>query len=213
MYIHIDETGDLGMDFQNKRPSRFFVITLLVCETTEALYFVRKAAQNTLERKLNYGHKRKKNEVKGLNTTLEIKQYFHKKLSFRTDINIHSIVLDKKCLSETVDHIDQHRIYVKMCSLALETVVIKNNAGFIHLIADRCKRGIEARDFSLTLRTTLEKRLPFTAKITVEQISSTEDYALQAVDMFSYGIFCKHEFSSTDWYAMFKHQIFHEGML
>jgi len=27
MYLYLDESGDLGFDFKNKKPSRFFVIT------------------------------------------------------------------------------------------------------------------------------------------------------------------------------------------
>lgn len=28
MYLYLDESGDLGFDFENKKPSRFFVITI-----------------------------------------------------------------------------------------------------------------------------------------------------------------------------------------
>jgi len=30
MIIYLDESGDLGFDFENKQPSRYFVITVLV---------------------------------------------------------------------------------------------------------------------------------------------------------------------------------------
>jgi len=33
MFIFLDESGDLGFDFENKSPSQKFVITLLVCES------------------------------------------------------------------------------------------------------------------------------------------------------------------------------------
>lgn len=213
MFIHLDEAGDLGLDFTKKKTSKFFIITLLVCETSEALNEARKAAKKTLQRKLNNKTKRLKNELKGAGTTLPIKQYFYKKIAARSDVKIHSIVLNKKRLAATAGRIDQHRIYVKMSHLALQNVGIESNRSFVHIIADRCKRGIEAADFSFTLRTEVEKILPLTSIVTMEQIPSTSDYALQAVDLFSYGMFSKYEFSQTDWYEMFEDKIYSEVLI
>ena len=213
MYIFLDESGDLGFNFDNKKTSKFFVITLLACETKEALFAVRKTVQKTLQRKLNHQKKRRKHEVKGSSTTLAVKQYFYKALTNRNDIKIHSIILNKERLASQVEHLDQHRIYVKMGYLALEKVNIKNNASFVHIIADRCKRGIEAKDFSASLRTSVEKLLPLTSIVTMEQIRSTDDYALQAVDLFSYGIFCKHEFNDAGWYEIFDKKVSSEVLI
>lgn len=33
MIIYLDESGDLGFDFASKRPSRKFVVALLVCDS------------------------------------------------------------------------------------------------------------------------------------------------------------------------------------
>lgn len=99
MYVFIDESGDLGTDFDNKKPSKFFVITLLVCSTNDALHTVKKAIQKTLQRKLNHRSKRQKPEIKGTETTLEIKHYFYKKLIGINDIKIYAVILNKKRLA------------------------------------------------------------------------------------------------------------------
>lgn len=184
MFILLDESGDLGFDFKNKSPSNYFIITLLVCQTRDALADTRKSIYKTLQRKLNHNKKRIKNEVKGTSTTLSIKEYFFNKLSLRKDIKVYSIILNKKKLLSHISHIDQHRIYMKMSYLALKKVKISKNAPFVHIIVDRCKRGTQAADLSLTLRADLEKLLPLTSIVTVEQISSANDRGLQAVDLF-----------------------------
>ena len=213
MYIFLDESGDLGFNFDNSKTTKFFAITLLVCETREALYIARKAIQQTLNRKLNHGKKRQKQEVKGNSTTLAIKQHFYKKLAERSDIKIHSIILNKKRLLTQIDHIDQHRIYVKMSYSVLKNVNIKSDTSFVHIIADRCKRGIEAKDFSHTLRSDVEKLLPLTSSVKMEQIPSKKDFGLQAVDLFSYGVFCKHEFNDVAWYEIFEDKISSETLI
>lgn len=38
MIIYLDESGDLGFDFTNKKPSKKFVIILLVCKDKSASF-------------------------------------------------------------------------------------------------------------------------------------------------------------------------------
>lgn len=213
MYVFIDESGDLGTDFDNKKPSKFFVITLLICETNQALKTIKKSIEKTLKRKLNCSSKSPKDEIKGTNTTLKIKQYFYNQIAHLDDIQIYSVILNKKRLTSQIQKIDQHRIYLKMCYIAFENVGIKSDCTFAQIIADRCKSGIEAKDFSHSLRAELEKRMPFTSKIVIEQLSSKDDYGLQAVDLFSYGIFHKHEFGRKDWHEIYENKINSETLI
>lgn len=207
MYIYLDESGDLGFDFENKKPSKFFIITLLVCESRESLHRVRTEVKRTLNRKLNYRAKRIKNELKGNNTELSIKGHFYKNLIKRDDFKIHTVILDKQKLLLALGSINPHRIYVRMSYDALKSINIPKDLAFIHIAADRCKRGNEANDLASTLRSHLETLLPLNAKITIEQIPSTNEPALQAVDIFSYGIFRKYESKDLDWYNVFENKI------
>jgi hypothetical protein len=36
LYLYLDESGDLGFDFVNKKPSKFFVVTILALNGHEA---------------------------------------------------------------------------------------------------------------------------------------------------------------------------------
>jgi len=79
-YLYLDESGDLGFDFVNKKPSKFFTVTILALGSIEANRKLVKAVKVVLRRKLNPKGKRKRLvfELKGTGTTLEVKKYFYK---------------------------------------------------------------------------------------------------------------------------------------
>ncbi|MBM4055750.1 MAG: DUF3800 domain-containing protein [Planctomycetes bacterium] len=76
MIIFLDESGDLGFDFRKRKTTKKFVITLLVCNSDAARKEFTKAVMRTLKNKLNQKKKnsRQITELKGINTTLEIKR-------------------------------------------------------------------------------------------------------------------------------------------
>lgn len=77
LYLHLDESGDLGFDFLNKRPSNFFTICILVTNCKRDFLGISNAVKKTIKRKLNKNSKRNLcYELKGNNTSLEVKRYF-----------------------------------------------------------------------------------------------------------------------------------------
>jgi hypothetical protein len=60
LYLYLDESGDLGFDFVNKRPSKFFVVTILVVKDHNANRMLINRVKKTLRRKLNPKGKRKR---------------------------------------------------------------------------------------------------------------------------------------------------------
>ena len=81
-YLYLDESGDLGFDFVNKKPSKFFTVAVLAIKGIENNRKIQKAVKITLRRKLNPKSKRKRivEELKGEATNLEIKKYFYKRI-------------------------------------------------------------------------------------------------------------------------------------
>lgn len=213
MYLFLDESGDLGFDFQNKKPSYHFLMSLLVCETKEALFGINNAVKRTLHKKVNYKAKQPKKELKGNDTSLSVKRYFYRHVQQRSDFQLYTVILDKKRLLNQVSRVEQHRIYVRLCTQVLNHMTFSENLSFVHLWADRCKRGVEARDLNTLIRYNLENRLPLTTRITLEQVPSSEHYGLQAVDMFSYGFYRKHEHHDLDWYNVFNSEVFSEVVI
>lgn len=48
LIIYLDESGDSGFDFDNTRPSRFFVIMVLLCMDTQTNRATMQAVSRTL---------------------------------------------------------------------------------------------------------------------------------------------------------------------
>ncbi|MCF6156692.1 MAG: DUF3800 domain-containing protein [Candidatus Brocadia sp.] len=96
MFIYLDESGDLGFDFSKKKTTKKFVITLLVCNSDMARKEFTKAVRRTLKNKLNQKKKnsRQITELKGINTTLEIKRYFFRKYE-NNDMEWYKVYGDK----------------------------------------------------------------------------------------------------------------------
>lgn len=96
-YLFLDESGDLGFDFVQKKPSNFFVATILLVKGNESLKKCKIAVRRTIRNKLNTGGKRKRlvSELKGSGTTLEIKKYLYKQL-IGADISVYCLVLNKR---------------------------------------------------------------------------------------------------------------------
>ena len=81
MIIFLDESGDLGFDFESKRPSETFTITLLVCDNAVVVRRIERAVKRALKNKLNHKKStRKVSELKGSATSISIKQYFARHL-------------------------------------------------------------------------------------------------------------------------------------
>ncbi len=49
MFIYLDESGDLGFDFEKRKTTKKFVITLLVCNSDAARKELDKAVRCTLK--------------------------------------------------------------------------------------------------------------------------------------------------------------------
>ena len=71
MFIYLDESGDLGFDWTKAKTSRYFVITLLVCDGKHTQDKFRKAVRRTLKNKINHKKNKKRvvHELKGEETT------------------------------------------------------------------------------------------------------------------------------------------------
>jgi len=71
-YLYLDESGDPGFDFVNKRPSNFFTVTILLVKGMENNRALTNAVKKTISRKLDPKRKRKSidTELKGERTSI-----------------------------------------------------------------------------------------------------------------------------------------------
>jgi hypothetical protein len=81
VFIYLDESGDLGLNFKKRKTTKKFAITLLVCNSDAARKELDKAIRRTLKNKLN---RKKKNsrfitELKGTTATVHVKKILFQK--------------------------------------------------------------------------------------------------------------------------------------
>lgn len=213
MYIYLDESGDLGFDFSKNKTTKKFVVTLLVCESQNAIKEFEKAVKRTLKNKLN--RKKNKNrvvqELKGTTTTLEIKKYFYNQLK-DNDWKIYTLVLNKKRVFLDLKLKNaKSRLYNYVSRLLLEKLPLGTTFSNVRLVVDRSKNTREILDFNNYLKSQLEALLPLNTSLRIEHLTSQEMAGLQAVDLFCWGIFRKYEFNDCLWYNEFKDKIIYES--
>jgi hypothetical protein len=207
LFLYLDESGDLGFDFVNKRPSKFFVITILSVQGQQANRGLLKGVRRTVTRKLNPPARRSRivEELKGTATTLRIKRYFYAQVR-DIDFRIYSLILDKR---RAFDYLADNKAeaYNHISKLLLEKVPFEQARTSIDLVVDRSKQKPEILAFNDYMKSQLGARINPALPFRIAHYDSVENAALQAADMFSYGIFEGYERERWEWFDLFKEKI------
>ena len=197
-HLYLDESGDLGFDFVNKKPSKFFTITILAVSSDERNKALISATKKVIRKKLNPKNKNKIHELKGSQTTLEIKKYFYKQVK-EIKFGIYSITLNKKRLYDDLSR-NKDRVYNFIARQVIDQIPFeKFNDNAIDLIVDRSKGKPEISDFNGYIKGQLEAKITPKIPINIRHLKSHENHGLQACDLFSHGIFLKHERDKNEW--------------
>lgn len=207
-YLYLDESGDLGFDFVNKKPSKFFTVTILALENIETNRRLIKAIKVVLRRKLNPKNKRKRLvfELKGTGTTLEIKKYFYKQVK-DIEFGLWSMTLNKRRVYERLIK-EKSKIYNFIARQVLDRIPLeRDNNERVELIIDRSKSKREIEEFNSYIRNQLEGKLNPKTLLEMKHRKSHETPGLQAADIFCWGIFEKYERGRKEWREVFKDKI------
>ncbi len=186
-YLYLDESGDLGFDFVNKKPSKFFTVTILALSSYDANRQLLKAVKVTLRRKLNSQKNRKRMvyELKGTGTTLEVKKDVYDRLTK-----------------------NKSRVYNYIARQVLDQIPFEKNDGErVELIIDRSMAKPEIEEFNSYIRKQLEGRLSPNVPLDIYHWLSHENAGLQAADLFCWGIFRKYEKKDTDWFDIYSKKV------
>ncbi len=206
MIVYLDESGDLGFDFNKQGTSKYFVITVLVCKTRHCDRAVQKAVKRTLRNKMSASAE----ELKGVNTTLFIKQYFLKQIK-ETDWAIYSVILNKPRVNiELQNKTGKKKLYNYLSRVLIEQITFPKDIPTLTLVVDKMKNKKDIEDFNLYLENQLIAHLPLNCVFYPYHKDSKEHAGLQAVDLFCWGIFRKHMTRDESWYQCYKHKINYE---
>jgi Protein of unknown function (DUF3800) len=208
MFIYLDESGDLGFDFAKAGTSRWFVITLLVCDSAEVQKQIANAVRRTLKNKVNRRKtSRHTEELKGSGTTIEVKTYFYRQLP-ETGWKIYSMVVDKdrvSAISRTVG--GRKQLYNHIAREIVTKVNYPDSATQISLVVDKCKSKPEVHEFDESLSSQLAGLIPLQSRFIPTHEQSCNNPCLQAVDLFCWGIHRKHRDDDPEWYDIFSRKI------
>lgn len=206
-YLCLDESGDLGFDFVNRKPSRYFTICLLAASDPSSYYAIRRAIKRTLRQKVNKAGqaKRFKNEVKAIETTLEAKRYFYRRVA-KLRFGIYSLTLNKRRVFDRLTR-EKERVYNFVARHVLDKIPFEQAVDRVQIIVDRSKGHAEIAEFNTYIIRQLQGRLDPKIPLSIDHVNSEHEPALQATDLFAWGIFRKYERDDTKWFEIFREKI------
>jgi len=198
-FLYLDESGDLGFDFVNKKPSKFFTITIVAVKGVVANRALINSVKHTLKRKLH----KKANiaEIKGSKTAEEILCYFYSQCK-NIDFGIYSLTLNKRRLYEHLTK-DKARVYNYVARLVMDKIPLEKADTRIYLIVDKSKAKPEIVEFNTYIMKELKSRIDPKVPVDIFHYLSHENLGLQVVDMFCWGIFRRYEKRDAKWFDMF----------
>jgi len=204
LYLYLDESGDLGFDFVNKKPSQFFIITVLVVDGISQNRGLISAVKKTIKRKLNIRNTKKIHELKGKSINLLIKKYFYNQVK-NVDFAVYSTSINKHELSK---FIDQNRLYNFMTEIIVEQIIndysVKSG---VELIIDKSKNHSQIKIFNRCILNHLQSKIDLKLPINIEHQKSNENYGIQACDLFCYGIAQNYERQEREWLDIFRKKV------
>ncbi len=199
-YLYLDESGDLGFDFVNKKPSKNFTVTILALNGVDTNRKLLNAVKETLHRKLYPGA-----ELKGSDMDIKIKKYFYKRAeSIR--FSLFSMTLNKRRVYDALTK-EKARVYNYVARLVLDKIPFEKAVSRVELIVDKSKSKPEIRDFNQYIINQLKGRLDPKVPLDIYHYVSHENLGLQAVDLFSWGFFRKYEKKDLEWFDVFKKKV------
>ncbi len=204
-YLYLDESGGLGFDFVNKKPSKFFTVAILVVRGENNRKLV-KAVRITLRRK--FKNKKKVEELKGSKCPLVIKKYFYRQVK---DIKfaLYSITLNKIRVYERLRK-DKERVYNFMARHVLDQIPFDNANLRVKIIIDKSKTKKNIFEFNQYILRQIKSKFDPKVPLDIYHYDSKQNLGLQAVDLFCWGIFRKYERGDKEWFNIFKDKIVYD---
>lgn len=206
-WLYLDESGDLGFDFVNGKPSRFFTICILATSSRKTVAAFRHAARRVLRNKLNPRGKRRRmaEEIKATSTTLAIKQYAWS-LIRQERFGIYCLTLNKKKLYARLAA-NKDRTYNYIARLVIDEIPLGQARGAVQLIVDRSKGKRQQLQFNEYIRRQLEGRIDPTLSLDITHGDSRDWPGLQFADLFAWGVFNKYERRDETWFDVFREKV------
>ena len=199
-YIFLDENGDLGFNFNKKKTTKYFLITLLLVKNKRPI--------EKLVRNIHKGLRKKYKMRDGMLHACKEEPItclrFYKKVITK-DCQVMVIYLNKKKVYAKLRN-QKTFLYNYVVNILLDRIITKrliNKNENIILIASRRETN---KFLNLNFKSYLEKQTKNNHKLNINiQIKTPfEEKSLQAVDMLSWALFRKYEYRDDSYYNILK---------
>ena len=208
-YIFLDESGDLGFNFQKKKTSKIFVVTCLFTENKRPIEKVVKKTHSELKKK----YKRRFGVLHAVKEKPLTRQRLLKRLN-ESDCAIMTIYLNKKKVHTRLQD-EKQVLYNFVANILLDRIYTKNiihTKNKIFLVASRRETNKFLNDnFKNYLNNQIKNQHHGNLEINIK--APSEEKALQAVDFASWAIFRKYQYEDDSYYNLIKNKIVEENPL
>ena len=207
VYIYIDESWDLWFDFENKNPSKYFTLTLVVVKSIDSNKALKKEIETTLKRKINTKKKKKRisHEIKGSKTTLEIKKYLYSRIQ-GLDFDIYSITFQKKNVKPDLQR-NKPRLYNYFVRQLIDQIDLSFIEQKLTIVLDKSKNKEQIKDCNDYLIRNIEAKVSLDIEIDILHEKSESMKQLQIADVFCYWFFEKYNKSCSLWCSVFQDKV------
>lgn len=205
----MDESGDLGFNFANKKTTNYFVITFLFADQKRPIEKVIKSI---------YGGLRKKYRMRDgvlhayREELITCVRFCHKII--KKDCGVMTIYLNKKRVYTKLQD-EKAILYNYVVNILLDRIYSKELIGKDKKITFIASRRETNKFLNLNFVNYLKEQLFNKHKLNIEVKIKTpfEEKGLQAVDFLSWMIFKKYEYGNDDYYNKIKKIIVEENPL
>lgn len=207
----MDESGDLGFDFQKRRTSKYFVVSFLFSPTPRPLQKVVKKAFKSMSIRDQKNHSGVLHATK---ETSRLRIKLLRSIGEIRDVSILSIYLNKKRVYTRLKD-EKQVLYNYITNILLDRIFTKKLLPIdeeIILVASRRETNRFLNDnFKSYLNSQIRTNHALDVKIVIK--SPAEEKALQAADFVSWALFRKHEMEDDSYYNLIKMRVAEENPL
>lgn len=208
-YIFLDESGDLGFDFNKKRTTKYFVVTVLFTDQKRPI--------EKLVRKVHAGlRKRHKIRTSILHAAKEESVNilrFCRGLAAK-NCKVMTIYLDKAKVFTDLQN-EKHVLYNYIVNILLDRIMnrrlVSQKENIILVASKRETNKFLNQNFQDYIQRQLKSN--HGTEIIVEIKTPAEEKCLQAVDIASWSIFRKYEYGDDSYYQILEPIIIEENIL
>jgi len=209
-YIFLDESGDLGFNFDKPKTSKYFVITLLFVQNKRP---VEKIVKNVFKGLTKKQIKAQKGMLHAYKSNPKTRQKVLADLA-QKDVSVMTIYLNKKKVYTKLQD-EKQVLYNYVANILLDRIytrkLIPTNET-IHLVASRRETNKFLND---NFKSYLSDQVRNTHKLkmNIDIRTPQQEKCLQIVDFASWAIFRKHEHKDETYYNLIKKVIIEESPL